>query len=69
MGSAAFFVAFAAWWTLLHASIMAIQTVEAFSYGIHRDYKDIVIATIIGAILLRITAKREAAAALLSLES
>jgi len=63
-------IAFAAWWSLLHASVMAIQTVEAFSHGIHRDYKDVVIAAVIGAVLLLITpAKREAAAALLSVES
>ena len=63
-------IAFAAWWSLLHASVMAIQTVEAFNHGIHRDYKDVVIAAIIGALLLLITpAKREVAAALLSVES
>ena len=63
-------IAFAGWWSLLHASVMAIQTVEAFSHGIHRDYKDVVIAAVIGAVLLLITpAKREAAAALLSVES
>jgi hypothetical protein len=49
---------------------MAIQTAEAFSHGIHRDYKDVVIAAAVGAVLLLITpAKREAAAALLSVES
>ena len=63
-------IAFAAWWSLLHASVMAIQTAEAFSHGIHRDYKDVVIAAAVGAVLLLITpAKREAAAALLSVES
>ena len=56
-------IAFAAWWSLLHASVMAIQTVEAYSHGIHRDYKDVVIAGVVGAVLLVITpAKREAAA-------
>jgi hypothetical protein len=49
---------------------MAIQTVEAYSHGIHRDYKDVVIAALVGAVLLVITpAKREAAPAPLSVES
>lgn len=57
-------ILFAAWWSLLHASVMAIQTVEAYSHKIHRDYKDVVIAAIIGAVLLAITpAKAEGAAA------
>jgi tellurite resistance protein TehA-like permease len=63
-------IAFAAWWSLLHASVMAIQTVEAFSHGIHRDYLDVVIAAVIGTVLLLITpAKQDAAAALLSVKS
>lgn len=62
-------IAFAAWWSLLHASVMTIQTVEAFRHGIHRDYGDVVIAAVIGAVLLLITpTKREAAAAMLSVE-
>ena len=41
-------IAFAAWWSLFHATVMAIQTVQAWDRGIHRDYRDVVIAGIIG---------------------
>ena len=29
-------IAFAAWWSLFHASVMAIQTLQAWSRRIHR---------------------------------
>ena len=31
-------IAFAAWSSLAHASVMTIQTVEAWNHGIHRDF-------------------------------
>lgn len=56
-------IAFAGCWSLLHATVMAIQTVQAWNRGIHRDYKDVVITGIIGAVLLAVTpTAREAAA-------
>ena len=56
-------IAFAAWWSLFHATVMAVQTVEAWNRGIHRDYTDVIIAGIIGVVLLAITpTQREAAA-------
>jgi len=56
-------IAFAAWWSLFHATVMAVQTIEAWNRGIHRDYTDVVIAGIIGAVLLSVTpTEREAAA-------
>jgi len=56
-------IAFAAWWSLFHASVMAVQTVEAWNRGVHRDYGDVVIAGIIGAALLVVTpTEREAGA-------
>ena len=56
-------IAFAGWWSLLHAAVMAIQTLQAWNRGIHRDYKDVVIAGVIGGVLLAVTpTAREAAA-------
>ena len=55
-------IAFAGCWSLFHAAVMAIQTIEAWNRGFHRDYKDVVIAGIVGAVLLAVTpTKREAA--------
>jgi hypothetical protein len=45
-------IIFAAFSSLFHAFVMAIETVESFSHGVHRDYGDVVIAAIFGAILL-----------------
>ena len=45
-------IAFAGWSSLLHASVMAIETVEAWSHGVHRDYTDVVISLGIGGVLL-----------------
>jgi hypothetical protein len=54
-------VAFAAWWSLFHATVMAIQTLQAWDRGIHREYRDVVIAGIIGVVLLAVTPRaREA---------
>ena len=56
-------IAFAAWSSLAHASVMTIQTVEAWNHGIHRDFTDVVISGIIGCILLALSpAKQEAEA-------
>ena len=54
---------FAAWQSIAHASVMVIQTVEAWKNGIHRDFTDVVIAGVIGVVLLTVvSAKRQAAA-------
>ena len=45
-------IAFAACQSLAHASVMAIQTVQAWKHGVHRDFTDVVITGLIGAILL-----------------
>ena len=56
-------IAFAAWWSLFHASVMAIQTVQAWNRGIRREYADVVIAGLLGGVLLAVTpTAREAAA-------
>ena len=45
-------IAFAAWQSLAHASVMTIQTVEAWKHGVHRDFTDVVLFSIIGGILV-----------------
>ena len=45
-------IAFAACQCLLHASVMGVQTVEAWEHGVHRNYADVVVVGITGGILL-----------------
>ena len=45
-------IAFAAWQCLTHASVMAIQTVEAWNHGVQRQYADVVFVGVIGGIFL-----------------
>jgi len=53
-------IIFATFSSLLHAFVMAIETVEAFSHGVRRDYTDVVVAAVFGVILLvAIPGKRE----------
>lgn len=54
-------IAFAGWWSVFHATVMAVQTVQAWTHGIHRDYGDVVIAGIVGAVLLVVTPPERAA--------
>jgi cbb3-type cytochrome oxidase subunit 3 len=53
-------IALAAWWNLSHATVMAIQTVEARIHGIHRSFADVIVVLVIGVVLLAVLpAKRE----------
>ena len=45
-------IAFAACQSLFHASVMTIQTVQARTHGVHRDFTDVVFFGVIGGILL-----------------
>src|SRR5215470_6347536 len=45
-------IVFAACQCLVHAAVMAIQTVQAWNHGVHRDFKDVVLIGVIGGILL-----------------
>ena len=45
-------IAFAACQSPAHASVMTIQTVQAWKHGVHRDFTDVVITGLIGGILL-----------------
>ena len=56
-------IAFAACQSLFHASVMTIQTVEAWKHGVHRDFTDVVLFGVIGGILLALsTARRQQSA-------
>ena len=57
-------IALVAWWNISHSTVMAIQTVEAWMHGIHREFADVIIFLAIGVVLLALLpAKREAIAA------
>jgi hypothetical protein len=56
-------IALAAWWNISHATVMAIQTVEAWMHGVHRNFTDVILFLVIGVVLLALLpAKREAVA-------
>ena len=51
-------ITFAACQSLAHASVMTIQTVEAWKHGVHRDFTDVVLFGVIGGILLALSPAR-----------
>jgi hypothetical protein len=56
-------IALAAWWNISHGVVMAIQTVEAWIHGVHRNFADVILFLVIGGVLLvLLPAKREAVA-------
>src|SRR5215813_2440055 len=48
-------IAFAACQMLVHASVMTIQTVEAWNHGVHRNFTDVILFGVIGGILLALS--------------
>ena len=56
-------ITFAACQCLVHASIMAVQTAEAWKHGVHRQFADVVLVGIIGGILLALVLPRGGQAA------
>jgi hypothetical protein len=50
-------IALAAWWNISHAAVMAIQTVQAWSPGVHRNFSDVILFLVIGGVLLASAAK------------
>ena len=52
-------ITFAACQCLLHASIMAVQTAEAWQHGVHRQFGDVVLFGILGAVLLALLLPRQ----------
>jgi hypothetical protein len=56
-------IALAAWWHISHGVVMAIQTVEAWNHGVHRNFTDVIVSLVIGVVLLALLpAKRKAVA-------
>jgi hypothetical protein len=56
-------IALTAWWNISHGAVMAIQTVEAWIHGVHRNFTDVIIFLVIGGVLLALLpAKRGAVA-------
>jgi hypothetical protein len=56
-------IALAAWWSISHGAVMAIQTAEAWIHGVHRSFTDVILFLVIGVVLLALLpAKREAVA-------
>jgi len=54
-------IALAAWWHISHGGVMAIQSVEAWIDGVHRNFTDVIVLLVVGGILLALLpAKREA---------
>lgn len=54
-------IALAAWLHISHGTVMAIQTVEAWNHGVHRNFADVILFLVIGAVLLALLpAKRVA---------
>jgi hypothetical protein len=48
-------IIFAACQCVAHASVMAIQTAEAWNHGVHRNFTDVVVVGVIGGIVLALT--------------
>ena len=56
-------IALVAWWNISHATVMAIQTVEAWSHSVHRSFTDVILFLVIGVVLLALLpAEREVVA-------
>ena len=53
-------IALAAWWNISHGAVMAIQSVEAWIHGVHRNFTDVIVVLVIGGVLLALLpTKRE----------
>ena len=53
-------IALAAWWHICHGVVMAIQSVEAWNHGVHRNFADVILFLVIGGVLLALLpAKRK----------
>ncbi len=54
-------IALAAWWHICHGTVMAIQTVEAWSHGVHRNFTDVILFLVIGGVLLALLPAKQKA--------
>jgi len=60
-------IALAAWWHICHGVVMAIQSVEAWNHGVHRNFADVILFLVIGGVLLALLpAKRKVVEPVLS---
>ena len=51
-------IALAAWWNISHGAVMAIQTVEAWNHGVHRNFTDVIVSLVIGVVLVSASASK-----------
>ncbi len=58
-----FVIAFAGVWNLFHGAVMAVESVEAWNRGVHRQWADVIIVTVLGVVLLAITPRTSKRAA------
>jgi hypothetical protein len=56
-------IALAAWWNISHATVMTIQTVQAWNYGVHRNFTDVILFLVIGTVLLILLPAKQGTAA------
>jgi len=59
-------ITFAAWQCLAHGSVMAVQTAEAWKHGVHRQFGDVILFSVIGGILLALLPPRREEPALVT---
>src|ERR1700735_2289144 len=53
-------IALAAWWHISHGAVMAIQSMEAWIHGVHRNFTDVILFLVVGGVLLALLpAKRK----------
>ena len=55
-------IALAAWWHIFHGFVMAIQSVEAWIHGVHRNFADVIVMLVIGVVLLALLPATQEAA-------
>ncbi len=54
-------IVFAAWQSIAHSFVMIIETVEAWSHGVHRNFADVIVTGVIGIILLAFVPAKQTA--------
>jgi len=56
-------IVFAAWQSIAHSFVMIIETIEASSHGVHRNFADVVVTAVIGVVLLAFVPAKQTAIA------
>ena len=52
-------IAFAAWQSIAHSFVMTVETVEASTHGVHRNFLDVVVTGVIGVVLLALVPAKQ----------